>query len=82
VPLTFKNAATIIRPMTPQSFIQYFGGTQTAAGSAIGVRQSVVSDWVRADRIPYVRQLQIQELSRRKLRADKDGWREELPKRD
>ena len=64
--------------MSPSALVAHFG-SQTAAARAIGTRQSTVSDWVRADHIPFVRQKQIEEVTGGALVADADAWKLELP---
>jgi hypothetical protein len=55
--------------MTPEQVTGHYGNQQLTAG-ALGCNQSTVSDWVRAGVIPDARQLQIERLTKKKLRAD------------
>lgn len=54
--------------MTKQQAIEHFR-TQMALAAALGIDQSTVSAW---DRIPTLRQLQLEALTRGELRADAD----------
>jgi hypothetical protein len=54
--------------MTYQDLIAHYG-TQQAAAAAIGMSQSTVSDWGTKG-IPYLRQVQYQEITRGRLKAD------------
>lgn len=69
--------------MTPKEIIEYYGGTQldVQRGTRGRISQSTVSDWVRARRVPLVRQHQLQALTRGALTVDPDAWRAELRER-
>lgn len=56
--------------MTPQAVIAHFG-TQQAAGSALGVSQGAIAQWVAAGRVPALRQWQIQLATGGALQADR-----------
>ena len=55
--------------MTPQEAIDYFGGGSKLA-KAIGTTPAAPSLWKKAGEIPYVRQCQIQVITKGKLKAD------------
>ena len=53
------------------------------AAKNLGLAQSVISDWNTKGRIPYVRQLWLEERAKqdgKRLRADKDAWRGDVRK--
>lgn len=54
--------------MTYQDALKWAGGTQELLAAKLGIDQSSVSHWGKV--IPKFRQLQIEALSKRKLRAD------------
>ena len=56
--------------MTPQQVIDHFGGV-TAAARALELSQPTVSEWKQNDRIPYLRQLDIERKTKKALKADK-----------
>ncbi len=64
--------------MTPDDLKKHYGNTQTAIAAALGVHQTTVLDWMRKGRIPYARQLWIQEKSGGALQADPHAWRDEV----
>jgi DNA-binding transcriptional regulator YdaS (Cro superfamily) len=55
--------------MTTDQAIRYFG-TQQKLADALGIAQSTVSGW--GDFPPPIRQLQLQDLTRARLRAERD----------
>jgi hypothetical protein len=55
--------------MTPDEFIAHYR-TQVEAAEAIGMSQPSISAWLRDGYIPWLRQLQIEKITRGKLRAD------------
>ena len=55
--------------MTYEQLIAKFR-TQARAAEAIGVTKGAVSHWKKAGYIPYLRQLQIQKVTRGRLKAD------------
>lgn len=55
--------------MTTYDAIKFYG-TQQKLASALGIAQSTVSEW--GPYPPALRQLQIQQLTRAKLRAEPD----------
>ena len=55
--------------MAPLQVTTHFGNQQATA-DAVGCNQSTVSDWIRAGVIPDARQLQIEKLTRRALKAE------------
>ena len=54
--------------MDVRDFVDYFR-TQTAAASALGLKQPTVAGWVKRGEIPPLRQLQIEKVTRGKLKA-------------
>lgn len=56
--------------MTYDDALKYFGGTQVKLAAALGIDQSTVSYWGRV--IPAAYQYQIEVLSNRKLRVDRE----------
>jgi hypothetical protein len=59
--------------VTPDDIIQYFK-SRIAAADALDVRPQAVSNWVSAGKVPPLRQLQAQSLTRGKLKADPDVY--------
>lgn len=57
----------ICREMTTQEAIEYYGGTQQKLADAIGITQASVSEW--GEYPPPIRQLQLQQLSGGRLKA-------------
>jgi DNA-binding transcriptional regulator YdaS (Cro superfamily) len=55
--------------MTKQEAIDHYG-TQMKLATALGVRQSTISEW--GEYPPGIRQLQIERLTRGRLRAEAD----------
>jgi DNA-binding transcriptional regulator YdaS (Cro superfamily) len=56
--------------MTKQQAIQFFG-TQQKLAEALGIKQHTISgSW--SDRPPALRQLQIERITKGKLKADED----------
>jgi DNA-binding transcriptional regulator YdaS (Cro superfamily) len=55
--------------MTPEHVINYYG-TQTEAGRQLGLAQSTVAEWKQRGRIPYLRQLDIERVTKGKLKAE------------
>jgi DNA-binding transcriptional regulator YdaS (Cro superfamily) len=55
--------------MNPAQVIKFFGGVGATA-RALGLSQPAVSVWKRNGRISYLRQLQIQEVTNGKLKAE------------
>ena len=45
-------------------------GTQQRLADALDVKQSSISKWLKAEYLPYLRQLEIQLLTKNKLKAD------------
>jgi len=45
-------------------------GTQQRLADALDVKQSSISKWLKAEYLPYLRQLEIQFLTKNKLKAD------------
>lgn len=60
--------------MTYEELIRYFK-TQVAAAAALEVNQSSVSDW-KKNGIPPLRQLQVEEVTRGKLKAAVDVYQQ------
>jgi DNA-binding transcriptional regulator YdaS (Cro superfamily) len=57
----------MMRGMRTEDVIRYYR-TQKAAADALGIRQSSVAEW--GDYPPAARQLQIQKVTRGKLKAE------------
>lgn len=57
--------------MKPSDVIEHFGG-QSAAARQLGITQPSVAEWIKADRIPWQRQLQIERLTDGALRHNRD----------
>jgi hypothetical protein len=55
--------------MTTDQLIAHYG-TQAKAAKALGLTWAAVYVWRRRDAIPYLRQLQIQEITGGALKAD------------
>jgi hypothetical protein len=55
--------------MQTKQVIEFFGGTQQKAADAIGVGQSDIAKWLKKGVPPYLRQLQIQVITKGKLKA-------------
>lgn len=64
--------------MTPEDLKKHYGEKQTTIAKALGVHQTTVRDWFINGRIPFARQLYIQERSAGALKADPDAWRNEV----
>lgn len=56
--------------VTPKQVLDHYG-TQLAAGSAIGVGQSAVANWVKRGKVPPLSQVKYEQVSGGKLKADK-----------
>jgi hypothetical protein len=54
--------------MTKSEAIAFFGGTQESLARALGIKQWSVAEW--GEYPPELRQLQLQILSRGKLKAE------------
>jgi DNA-binding transcriptional regulator YdaS (Cro superfamily) len=55
--------------MTPHQAIEHFG-TQVKLAQALDIRQGSVSEWVIAGKVPWLRQLHIEKVTKGKLKAD------------
>ncbi len=66
--MTFQCGRIIIRPMTYDQAIAYFGGTQAKLAQALGLAQPTISCWGRVVPAPY--QYQIQVLTDGALKVD------------
>jgi DNA-binding transcriptional regulator YdaS (Cro superfamily) len=55
--------------MNIHDVVAYFGGSKIAVARALGVTKAAVSDW--GGEIPPLRQLQIEELTKGQLKADR-----------
>lgn len=55
--------------MTVAEVIKFFGGVGATA-RALALKQPSVSKWRKNKQIPYLRQLDIEKVSKGKLRAD------------
>ena len=55
--------------MDVEEAIAYFGGV-SATARKLKIKQPAVSRWRRNGLIPWLRQLQIERVTRRKLKAD------------
>lgn len=56
--------------MTPSAAIKFFK-TQVALAAACQTTQSCIANWKARGKIPYLRQLEISNLSDGKLKADR-----------
>lgn len=68
--LDVRDQACFTKHMKIQEVINYYG-TRKAVAAALGITKQAVSQWEAEDSIPPLRQLQLQELTKRKLRADR-----------
>lgn len=57
--------------MTKSDVLNHFG-TQQAIADALGIYQSSVAEWT--ERIPALRQIQIERITLGALRADPECW--------
>jgi hypothetical protein len=55
--------------MKPSDIIRHYG-TQVEAAAALGVAQSTISGWVTSGKVPALRQMQAQRLTRGRLKVD------------
>jgi hypothetical protein len=55
--------------MKPSDIIRHYG-TQVEAAAALDVAQSTISGWVTSGRVPALRQMQVQRLTRGRLKVD------------
>lgn len=67
--IDFRMCILIIMSMTYDDVIAHFG-SQQAAADALDISQPSISDWKRSERIPHIRQLQIEHVTDGKLKAD------------
>ena len=67
-PIDFQNRCTYTFHVLTKDAIDHFG-SQTALAQALDIRQASVAGWGKT--VPPLRQLQIQALTKGKLRADK-----------
>jgi DNA-binding transcriptional regulator YdaS (Cro superfamily) len=65
--------------MTKDEAIAWAGGTQALLAERLGMRQASVSLW---DRVPPLRQLQIEALSGGEVRADADCDKFRVPSKE
>jgi hypothetical protein len=68
MPLVFRKVCVYCRLMRLQDAVSYFG-TQNKLADALGMSQGSMSSWKR-DRIPLARALQVEKLTRGKLKVD------------
>ena len=54
--------------MTTDDAVKWAGGTQVGLASRLGIKQPSVAEWGKYP--PALRQLQIEKLSRKKLKAE------------
>jgi DNA-binding transcriptional regulator YdaS (Cro superfamily) len=66
--------------MTPSELIAHFG-TQSAASGALGVAQSLISDWAAQGYIPIARQIIIERKTGGALLANLDDAVSEVARR-
>jgi hypothetical protein len=64
--------------MTPDELIEHFT-TQVKAAEALRTQQSNVADWKRLGRVPYRWQMLAERITDGAIKADVDGWKQELP---
>lgn len=62
------NKYANIAAMKPIDIINLYG-TQTSAAKALGVSQSAISQWLKDDEVPFLRQHHIQVLTAGRLVA-------------
>jgi hypothetical protein len=55
--------------MKPSDIIRHYG-TQVEAAAALDVAQSTISGWVTSGKVPALRQMQVQRLTRGRLKVD------------
>jgi len=60
----------IMEAMQINHVLEHFGNSQTKLAQALGIFQSNVARWVKNEQIPHLRQIQIQLLTKGKLKAD------------
>lgn len=59
--------------MSIDEVLSYFK-TRAKAAEALGVQTQAIYNWVTADKVPPLRQVQIEKLTRGKLKADPDVY--------
>lgn len=57
--------------MTVSDVLRYYR-TQTAVAEALNMKQNSVAGWVKRQKVPLLRQLQLERATRGKLKADKN----------
>ena len=57
--------------MTPEQVFEFFQGKSRAA-KALGLTYQALDQWERAKRVPELRQLKIEELTKGKLQRSKE----------
>ena len=62
----------IMSHMTYDEALKWGGGTQAKLAAKLGIDQSSVSGWGK--RVPDARQIQIQKMTRGRLKADAACW--------
>jgi len=55
--------------MKPQQVVDHYGSVRRTAAE-LGITRAAVQKWVKKGRVPADRQLMIEEMTSRKLRAD------------
>jgi len=58
--------------MKTSDVIQHFGGTQERTAKALGLRQPSIATW--GEFPPPLRQIQIERITRGKLKAEPSCW--------
>jgi hypothetical protein len=67
--LTPQIGIPILEGMKTKDVIEFFGGTQLSAAEALGLAQSSIATWGVYP--PKLRQLQIQAITKGKLKAER-----------
>lgn len=69
--------SAIMARMTKDQALAYFDGNQSKLGRALGVDQSTVNKWKA---VPPLRQLQLEAITKGKLKADPDCNKFRVPR--
>lgn len=71
-------APAIIGGMTKDQALQHYAGNQTQLAKALGIHQSTVCKWVE---VPPLRQIQLEQITKGKLKADPDCFTKKAERR-